>query len=172
MKAVLEESAIPRKPRRRFERYHEAGDIRESRLAVVILHHEGWADKSIADYMGVDRSTVYRVRKRFEEHGEEGLEDRPVGRPKGVQKVDLRAMVEVLRMQENPELGEFRVQAALEQESHRRRLPIVHLESLGIDHRDARSRGIPVVPRGDAGRSLRAPRDRVPRPVRGSLLEE
>jgi hypothetical protein len=27
-------------------------------------------------------------------------------------------------------------------------------------------------PRGDAGRSLRAPRDRVPRPVRGSLLEE
>jgi hypothetical protein len=29
-----------------------------------------------------------------------------------------------------------------------------------------------VVPRGDAGRSLRAPRDRVLRPIRGSLLEE
>jgi len=115
VKAVLEESAIPRKARRRFERYHEAEDVRESRLSVVTLHREGWADKSIADYMGVDRSTVYRVRKRFEEHGEEGLEDRPAGRPRGVQKVDLKAMVEVRRMQENPELGEFRVQAALEQ---------------------------------------------------------
>jgi putative transposase len=115
VKAVLEESAIPRKVKRRFERYHEAEDVRESRFAVVTLHREGWADKSIADYMRVDRSTVYRVRKRFEEHGEEGLEDRPVGRPRGVQKVDLKAMVEVRRMQENPELGEFRVQAALEQ---------------------------------------------------------
>ena len=38
---------------------------------------------------------------------------------------------------------------------------VVHLESVGIDHRDARSRGIPVVPRGDAGRSLCAPRDRL-----------
>jgi len=51
---------------------------------------------------------------------------------------------------------------------HARRFVLVHVESLGIDHRDARSRGIPVVPRGDAGRSLRA--HRVPRPVRGSLL--
>ena len=71
VKVVLKESAIPRKARRRFERYHDAEDIRESRLALVTLHREGWADKSIADYMGVDRSTVYRVRKRFEEHGEE-----------------------------------------------------------------------------------------------------
>jgi hypothetical protein len=31
-----------------------------------------------------------------------------------VAKVDLRAMVEGRRMQENPELGEFRLQAALE----------------------------------------------------------
>jgi hypothetical protein len=51
-------------------------------------------------------------------------------------------------------------------------LLVVHLESLGIDHRDARLRGMPVVRRGDAGRSLRAPRERVPRPVGGSLLEE
>jgi transposase len=81
----------------------------------VALHREGWTDKSIARYMKVDRSTVYRVRKRLEEEGEEGLEDRPAGRPKGVQKVDLRAVLEARRMQENPELGEFRVQAALEQ---------------------------------------------------------
>ena len=114
VKAVLEGSAIPRKLVRRFEPYHETPDDGERREAVVTLHREGWADKSIARYLGVDRATVYRVRKRFEEEGEEGLRDKPGGRPKGVQKVDLRAMVEVRRMQENPELGEFRVRAALE----------------------------------------------------------
>ena len=62
----------------------------------------------------MDRSTVYRVRRRFEKEGEEGLKDRPGGRPRGVAKVDLRAMNEVRKMQENPELGEFRVHAALE----------------------------------------------------------
>lgn len=72
-------------------------------------------DKSIARYLGIDRSTVYRVRKRFEEEGEEGLKDRPGGRPKGVQKVDLKAMVAVRRLQKNPELGEFRIHAALKQ---------------------------------------------------------
>lgn len=115
VKAVLEESAIPRKLLRRFDPYHEIADDRKRREAVVTLHREGWAEKSIARYLKVDRSTVYRVRKRFESEGEAGLKDRPAGRPKGVQKVDLRAMVEVRRIQENPELGEFRVQATLEQ---------------------------------------------------------
>ncbi len=114
VKTVLEESAIPRKLIRRFPPYHEAGDVTESRRAVVALHEEGWSDKSIARYLKVDRSTVYRVRRRFEEEGEEGLEDRPGGRPRGVHKVDLRAMNEVRKMQENPELGAFRVHAALE----------------------------------------------------------
>jgi transposase len=115
VKAVLEESAIPRKLVRRFAPYHETPDARERREAVVTLHREGWADKSIARYLGIDRSTVYRVRKRFEEAGEEGLKDRPGGRPKGVQKVDLKAMVAVRRLQKNPELGEFRVHGALAQ---------------------------------------------------------
>lgn len=114
VKAVLEESAIPRKLVRRFEPYHEIPRDEERREAVVTLHEEGWADKSIARYMKIDRSTVYRIRRRFEEEGEKGLEDRPGGRPNGVQKVDLRAMNEVRKMQENPELGEFRVRAALE----------------------------------------------------------
>jgi hypothetical protein len=38
------------------------------------------------------------------------LQDNPRG---GKRKVDLRAMNEVRRLQENPELGEFRVSAAL-----------------------------------------------------------
>jgi len=115
VKAVLEESAIPRKLLRRFDPYHEISDDRKRREAVVTLHREGWADKSIARYLKIDRSTVYRARKRFEKEGDAGLKSRPAGRPKGVQKVDLKAMVEVRRMQENLELGEFRVQAALEQ---------------------------------------------------------
>jgi ketosteroid isomerase-like protein len=56
---------------------------------VVALHYEGWADKSVARYLGVDRSTVRRVLKRWESEGLEGLEDRKRGRPKGVHKVDL-----------------------------------------------------------------------------------
>ena len=95
VKAVLEESAIPRKLVRRFEPYHEIRDDRERREAVVTLHGEGWSDKSIARYLRVDRSTVYRARRRFQEEGEEGLEDRPGGRPRGVHKVDLKAMNEV-----------------------------------------------------------------------------
>ena len=114
MKAVLEESAIPRKLVRRFPPHHEPEDLTESRRAVVTLHEEGWSDKSIARYLRVDRSTFHRVRRRYEEEGEEGLEDRLGGRPRGVQKVDLRAMNEVRKMQENPELGAFRVHAALE----------------------------------------------------------
>jgi putative transposase len=63
----------------------------------------------------VDRSTIYRVVRRWVEEGPKGLEDKKRGRPKGVRKVDLRAMDTVRRLQENPELGAFRMQAALEQ---------------------------------------------------------
>lgn len=52
--------------------------------------------------------------RRWIEEGEAGLEDKPRG-PKGVCKVDLRAMNEVRKLQENPELGAFRVSAALAQ---------------------------------------------------------
>ena len=115
VRSILDEEALPLKAFRRFEAYHEIPDGRERRKAIVTLHYEGWADKSIARYLKVDRSTVYRTMRRWIEEGPEGLEDRKRGRSKGVQKVDLRAMVEVRRMQENPELGAFRMRAALEQ---------------------------------------------------------
>ena len=51
VRAVLEESAIPRKLVRRFPPYHEIPDDRERREAVVALHLEGWSDKSIACYL-------------------------------------------------------------------------------------------------------------------------
>jgi putative transposase len=115
VRGVLDEEPLPIKAFRRFEPYHETEEGRERRKAVVALHYEGWADKSIARYLGVDRSTVYRVLRRWMEEGPAGLEDKKRGRPSGVQKVDLRAMLEVRRRQENPELGAFRMRAALEQ---------------------------------------------------------
>lgn len=43
------------------------------------------------------------------------LADKPRDRPKDVQKVDLRTSLTVKEIQENPELGAYRVEAALEQ---------------------------------------------------------
>lgn len=82
---VLEEEPLPLRALRRFEPYHEIPEGRKRRKAVVTMHYEGWADKSIARYLKVDRSTVHR------------------------------AMVEARRRQENPEIGAFRMRAALEQ---------------------------------------------------------
>lgn len=112
---VLSEEVVPLKLSRLFEPYHETENSRERRGAVVALHLDGWSVKSIASYLKVSRKTVYRVIGRWLEEGEEGLEDRPAGRPKGVRKVNLVTMNDIRRMQENPELGAFRIHAALEQ---------------------------------------------------------
>ncbi|MGI8910167.1 MAG: helix-turn-helix domain-containing protein [Rubrobacteraceae bacterium] len=97
---------------RRFDPYHEILGATERRLAIVTLHSEGWNVKSIAGYLKTYRSTIYRTLGKWIAEGMVGLEDKPRG---GVRKVDLRAMNEVRKLQENPELGEFRVSAALEQ---------------------------------------------------------
>ncbi|MDP9480640.1 MAG: helix-turn-helix domain-containing protein, partial [Actinomycetota bacterium] len=112
---VLAEEVVPLKLSRLFEPYHDAPDRKEAREAVVALHLDGWSVKAIASYMGVSRTTVYRVLGRWIEEGEAGLVDRPSGRPKGVRKVDLATMDFIRRSQENPELGAFRVHAALVQ---------------------------------------------------------
>ena len=112
---ILSEEVVPLKLSRLFEPYHEVADSRERRGAVVALHLDGWSVKCVASYMKVSRKTVYRVIGRWLEEGEEGLQDRPPGRPEGVRKVDLATMNDIRRMQENPELGAFRIHAALEQ---------------------------------------------------------
>ena len=108
---VLRESPASIRMFRRFEAYHEIEGVVERRKAIVALHSEGWNVKSIAGYLRTYRSTVYRTLKKWIAEGVYGLEDKPRG---GVRKVDLRAMNEVRKLQENPELGEFRVSAALE----------------------------------------------------------
>jgi len=115
VKRVLREEPWPLRMVRRFEPYHEITEPRERRLAVVRLHAEGWAVKSIASYLEVSRQTVYGVLRRWFAEGEAGLEDRKRGRPEGVRKVDLGTMLTVKELQKNPTLGEFRVHAALKQ---------------------------------------------------------
>ena len=82
---------------------------------MVALHAEGWTAKAISGYLRVGVSTVYRILRRWAEEGADGLEDRRHGRPPGVRKVTLKAMEAIRRFQENPNLGEFRVHAALAQ---------------------------------------------------------
>jgi transposase len=115
VKRVLAEEPVPLRMMRRFPPYHEIDEPAERRRAVVALHAEGWSAKAIAGYLRVHRSTVHRVLRRWVEEGVDGLEDRPHGRPPGVRKVDLKAIEAVRRLQKNPNLGAFRVHAALAQ---------------------------------------------------------
>jgi transposase len=115
VRRVLEEEPIPLRIARRFPPYHQIEERRERRLAVVTLHAEGWTSKAISGYLGVHKATVHQILKRWAQQGADGLEDRPHGRPPGVRKVTLKAMEAVRRLQQNPNLGEYRIHAALAQ---------------------------------------------------------
>ena len=130
---VLDEEARPLKLHRSYPLYREM-DAYERRAAIVELRVDGWSSKAIAGYLGVHRVTVYRILRRFGEGGAESLGERPRGRPAGVRKVDLRAIEEVRKLARNPELGAFRVYAALKQKGFdcARRTVVKYRESLGI----------------------------------------
>ena len=115
VKRVLAEEPVPLRFVCRFPPYHEIPDRRDGRAAVVALHADGWSAKAVAGYLRVGTSTVYRILRRWAEEGPEGLEDRQHGRPPGVRKVTLKAMEAIRRFQQNPNLGEFRIHAALAQ---------------------------------------------------------
>ena len=115
VKRLLAEEPFPLRFVRRFPPYHEMEEPAERRRAVVALHAEGWSTKAISGYLRVHRSTVHRVLKRWVEEGVEGLEDRSHGWLPGVRKVDLKAIDAVRRLQQNPNLGAFRIHAALAQ---------------------------------------------------------
>src|SRR5216683_2521758 len=78
-----------------------------------ILHAEGWSNTTIAAYLQTPRHRVYEVLKRWALFGHKGLEDIPQwhARKAGTREID-----EVGKLvQESPELGAYRVRAALEQ---------------------------------------------------------
>jgi len=104
VKRVLAEEPVPLRFVRRFPPYHEIPERKDRRAAVVALHAEGWSAKAISGY---------RILRRWAEEGPEGLENKPHGRPPGVRKVTLKAMEAIRRFQQNPNLGEYRIHAAL-----------------------------------------------------------
>jgi transposase InsO family protein len=87
----------------------------QARLAIIRLHFEGWSVKSIAGYLECSRKHVYVTLKRWINEQFAGLADKSSRPHQPATKTTLRAMQEVKRLQINPELGEYRVSAALEQ---------------------------------------------------------
>src|SRR4051794_27010811 len=100
---------------RRFPRYAEMADAVERRGAIVRLHAEGWNIASIAGYLETSRPTVYGTLKRWIEEGVRGLADKAPIPQQPATKATLWAMNEVRKLQQNPELGAFRIHAALDQ---------------------------------------------------------
>jgi transposase len=112
---VLAAEPLPLSPPRRVSRYHEIPDPVQRRKAIVDLYHDGWSPRAIAGYLATSRARVHDALKRWDEEGWPGLADRSRAPHHPARKVDLKAMAAIRRLQENPELGEFRVHAALAQ---------------------------------------------------------
>src|SRR5918992_2706893 len=115
VRRVLKEEPISLKILKRFAPYHEMPKSTERRMPIVELHSEGWSAKAIAGYLKTSKPTVYRALRKWIEEGVEGLDDKKRGQKGAVRKVDLKAIDAVRRLQQNPNLGEFRVHAALAQ---------------------------------------------------------
>jgi len=114
VKRILAETPPVPASTRRYPRYHQIADAADRRHAVVSLHSEGWQKTSIAAYLAIDPRTVYGILRRWIEEGVVGLDDKSHART-GVRKTDLKAVLTVKELQENPELGAWRVHAALRQ---------------------------------------------------------
>lgn len=113
IKLILAAGPKPSRTTRRFPRFAEMDDPVERRRVIIRLHAEGWNAKSIAGYLEVSRQTVHAVLKRWIEEQFAGLEDKSHAPKTTVRKVDLQAMNEVKKLQENPELGAYRIHTAL-----------------------------------------------------------
>lgn len=115
VKLILASGPKPLRTTRRFAPYAETDDPVQRRRAIVLLHAEGWNAKSIAGYLDVSRQTVHTVLKRWVEEQFAGLHDKSSAPHSPAQKTTLKAVQEVKKLAENPELGAYRVSAALEQ---------------------------------------------------------
>jgi hypothetical protein len=115
VKQILATDPLPLHPPRRLPRYRDSPDPVARRKAIVDLYMEGWRPTSIAGYLETTRTRVYETLARWEAEGWPGLEDRSRAPHHHARKVDLRAMAAIRRLQANPELGEFRIHAALAQ---------------------------------------------------------
>lgn len=101
---------------RRYPRYAEIPDPAARRHAVVALHAEGWTATRIARYLAISRTTVHAILNRWVTEEVMGIEDKSHANTRPVRKVDLTTKRRIRQLQENPELGAFRIQAALRRE--------------------------------------------------------
>jgi putative transposase len=116
VKQVLATETRPLHLPRRFRRYHEIADPIQRRKAIVDLYLEGWSTRAIAGYLATSRARVSDTLRRWVAEDFAGLADRSRAPHHRAHKVDLRAMAAIRRLQANPELGEFRIHAALAQQ--------------------------------------------------------
>ena len=112
---ILAEDGTPTRTTRRFPPYEQITDPAERRVAIVRLHREGWNIKTIAEYLQTTRPRVYEILTRWIADGVQGLDDKSRAPTTPARKTDLKAMAAVRRLQANPEVGEFRIHAALAQ---------------------------------------------------------
>lgn len=113
VKRVLAEGPEPSISGRRYPPYAQIAGGYERRRAIVDLHSEGWSNTAISAYLQTPRHRVYKVLKRWAELGHAGLEDTP---QQHARKTGIREINEVGKLvKESPELGAFRISAALEQ---------------------------------------------------------
>lgn len=110
---VLAETAPRPNKHRRYPLWAEMTDPAERRLAAIRLHAEGFHIASIATYLGTSRQTIHTTLKRWIEEGVRGLEDKSHAPKHPKRKITLDSMNEIRKLQENPELGEWRIHAAL-----------------------------------------------------------
>jgi putative transposase len=110
---VLADGPKPTVTGRRYPPYAEIADPYQRRRAIVDLHAEGWSNTAISEYLATPRHRVYEVLKRWAKEGHAGLDDTP---QQHARKVSIQEINEVRKLtEESPELGAYRVRAALEQ---------------------------------------------------------
>jgi putative transposase len=113
VKRILAEGPPPSATTRRYPPYAQIADPYQRRRAMVDLHAQGWSHTNIADYLQTPRHRVYEVLERWARFGHAGLDDLPQQHPR---KTGIREIHEVGKLVvDSPELGAYRVRAALEQ---------------------------------------------------------
>jgi transposase len=66
---ILDEQPTPLKILGLYPRYYEMEESGERRAAIVELRLHGWSARTIAGYLSIHRSTVYRTLERWKEEG-------------------------------------------------------------------------------------------------------
>jgi transposase len=160
---VLADGPPPTVSTRRYPPYTQIADPYRRRKAIVDLHAEGWSITAIAAYLQTNRARIYEVLKRWVQEGYAGLDDRPSSAPhQPARKAGIEAISEVRKLvRESPELGAFRVRAALEQIG-------IHLSQTTCGRLLALNRKLYGLPKPKAG----APRERKAMPYKAHFKHE